>query len=121
MGLPSEVLNFNVKNHVAFNPLVVKGRTLARVQTLKGDVHIFHFFSNGVCPKGIAIALVNFESMVNQGGYLDPKLQVLLKVAHLLLFNKGNDAFMEPQNLWNPPVEHGLVVNALRDGIFSHF
>ncbi len=84
---------------MAFNPLVVKGRALARVQTLKGNVHIFHFFSNDVCPKGIAILLVNFESMVNQGGDLDPKLQVLLKVAHLLLLNKGNDAFPEPQNL----------------------
>ncbi len=79
MSLPSEVLNFNVKNHVAFNPLVVKGRALAWVQTLKGNVHNFHFFSNGVCPKGITILLVDFESMVNRGGYLDPKLQVLLR------------------------------------------
>jgi hypothetical protein len=121
MGLPSEVLNFNAKNHVAFNPLVVKGHALARVQTLKGNSHIFHLFCNSVCPKGIAIALVNFESMVNRGGDLDPKLQVLLKVAHLLLLIKGNDAFAEPQYLCNPPVERGLVVNALHDGIFSHF
>ncbi len=49
-----------VKNHVAFNLLVVKGHALARVQTLKGNAHIFHFFSNGICPKGIAILLVNF-------------------------------------------------------------
>ncbi len=80
MGLPSEVLNFNVKNHVAFNPLVVKGCALAQVQLLKGNVHIFQFFGDGICPKGIAIALVDFKSMVNQGGNLDPKLQVLLKV-----------------------------------------
>ncbi len=52
---------------------------------------------------------------------LNPKLQVLLKVAHLLLINKGDDAFAELQNLWNPPVECGLVINALRDGIFIHF
>jgi hypothetical protein len=109
------------KNHAAFNPLVVKGCALARVQTLKGNAHIFHFFSNGVCPKGIAILLVDCKGMVNRGGDLNPKLQVLLKVGHLPLFNKGNDAFTEPQNLWNPPVERGLVVNALRDGIFSHF
>ncbi len=106
---------------MAFNPLVVKGRTISRGQTLKGNAHIFHFFCNGVCPKGIAIAPVNFESMVDRGGDLNPKLQVLLKVAHLPLLNKGNDAFAEPQNLWNPPVECGLVANALHDGIFSHF
>jgi hypothetical protein len=105
---------------VAFNPLEVKGRTLAWVQTLKGNAHIFHFFSNGVCPKGIAILLVDCEGMVNRCGDLHPKLKVLLKVAHLLLFNKGNNVFTELQNLWNPPVECRLVVNALRDGIFSH-
>ncbi len=95
-GLPSEVLNFDVKDYVAFNPLVVKGRPLAWVQTFESNVHVFHFFGNGVCPKGVAIALVNFESMVNRGGNLDPKLHVLLKVAHLPLLNEGNDAFAEP-------------------------
>ena len=120
-GLLSEVLNFNVKNHVASNPLVVKGHALARVQTFKGNVHIFYFLGNDICPKGIAIALVNFKSMVNPGGNLDPKLHVLLKVAHLPLLNKENDEFAEPQNLWNPPLECRLVVNALRNGLFSHF
>ncbi len=59
--------------------------------------------------------------MVNQGGNLDPKLHVLLKVAHLSLLNKGNDVFVEPQNLWSPPVEPRLMVNAMCNGIFSHF
>ncbi len=106
---------------MAFNPLVAKGHALARVQTFKGYAHVFHFFGNGVCPKGVAIALVGFESMVNQGGNFDPKLHVFLKVAHLPLLNKGNDAFAEPQNLWNPLLKHRLMVNDLRNGIFSHF
>jgi hypothetical protein len=63
MGLPLEVLNFDVKNHVAFNPLVVKGRALAWVQTFESAR--LHFFGNGVCPQGVAIALVNFEILVN--------------------------------------------------------
>jgi hypothetical protein len=120
-GLPSKVLNFDVKNHVAFNPLVAKGRALAQVQTFKGNAHIFHFFGNGIFPKGVVIALVDFKSMVNRGGNLDPKLHDLLKVAHLLLLNEGNDVFAEPQNLWKPPVERRLVVNALHNNIFSHF
>jgi hypothetical protein len=40
--------------------------------------------------------------MVNRGGNLDPKLCVLLKVAHLPLLNEGNDALAEPQK---EPVE----------------
>jgi hypothetical protein len=67
-GLPSEVHNFDVKNHVAFNPLVVKGHALARVQTFESNAHVIHFFGNGVCPKGVAIVLVNFKSMVNEVG-----------------------------------------------------
>jgi hypothetical protein len=60
MGLPLKVLNFDVENHVAFNPLVVKGRALARVQTFESNAHVFHFFGDGDFPKGIAIALANF-------------------------------------------------------------
>jgi hypothetical protein len=121
-GLPLEVLNFDVKNHVAFNPLVVKGRALAWVQTFESNGHVFHLFGNGIFPKGVAIALVNVKSMVNQGWNLNPKLHVLLKVAHLLLLNKGNDVLVELQNLWNSPVECRLVVNAnsLCNGTFSH-
>jgi hypothetical protein len=105
---------------VAFNPLAVKGHGLAQVQTFKGNVHGFHFFGNGICPKDVAVALVDFESMVNQDGNLNPKLHVILKLAHLPLLNKGNDLFADLPNLWNPPIEHRLVVNALCSGIFSH-
>jgi hypothetical protein len=65
MGLPSELLNFDVKNHVALNPLVVQGHVHALVQTFESNAHLFHFFGNGVCPKGVAIALIGFESMIN--------------------------------------------------------
>ncbi len=87
MGLLLEVLDFDVKNHVAFNPVVVKGGAFAWVQIFESDGHVFHFFGNGVCLKGVAIALVNFESMVNRGGNLNPKLHVLIKVAHFLFLN----------------------------------
>ncbi len=106
---------------MSFNPLVVKGRVLARVQTFKCNAHVFHFFGNGVWSKGVAIALVNFKSMVNRGGNRNPKLCIHLKVAHFLPIKEGNDAFAEPKNLWNPPVECRLIINALRNGIFSHF
>ncbi len=109
-GLPLKVLHFDAKNHVAFNPLVVKGCTLAWVQAFESNVHIFHFFGNGVCPQGVA-ALSSSRAWSTKVG---------TKVAHFLLLKKENDAFAEPQNLWNPPVECRLVVNALRNGIFSH-
>jgi hypothetical protein len=81
---------------------------------------------NVCCLKDFAIALVDFDSMVNRHWNvkrhwnLNPKLCVLLKVAHLQLLNEGKDVFVEPQNLCNPPVECRLMVNALRNGAFSH-
>ncbi len=68
-----EVFNFYVKNYAAFNPLVVNGHALTRVQTFEGNVHVFHFFGDGICPKGVAIVHVNVKSMGNQGGNLNPK------------------------------------------------
>ncbi len=80
-GLPLEVINFDVKNDVAFNPLVVKGPMLAQVQTFEssGNAHVFHFFGNRVCPKGVAIVLVNFESMVSQGGTSIPNFMFFFR------------------------------------------
>jgi hypothetical protein len=119
-GLPSEVLNFNVTNNVALNPLVVNGRALARVQTLKGNAHItFISLAMASTQRVLPLRLLILRAWSTKMGTSIPK--VLLKVAHLPLLKERNDAFAEPQNLWNPPVECRLGVNALCNGIFSHF
>ena len=66
--------------------------TVAGIQALESDMHVLHFLSNGVGSKGVSILCVNFKSVVNRGGYLDPELYILFQIAHLTLLHEQDNA-----------------------------
>jgi len=76
---------------VAFDPFIPDWCTVAIIQALESDTHVLHFLSDGVGPEGVSILHVNFESVVNRSGYLDPELYILFQIAHLTLLHEQDN------------------------------
>ena len=117
--LLEEILDLDVKDHVASYLLVPVWGTFAIGQDVKGNSDIFHFLRNGVGPEGVAILAVKFKCLCNGAGHVNPKLMGFGHESLLPQFDERYYAVTFLQGMFHPPVESWFMVNALGNGVFS--
>ena len=87
-----EILNFNVKHHVAVDMLKPTGWLLTLRYNLECNLHIFHLFLNGVLQDSIFALLVGGISLFNHLRQIEPKFMGPFKVSKNVLSHYGDNS-----------------------------
>jgi hypothetical protein len=103
-SLPSEVCHFDVKYHVTWDFLVTTRGSFPFWEDPECHADVFHFLSNCIGPKGIAVDAVQLVSLFNGLRYLDTIFVGPSEVMRLTFANKRYDSLPTSENIVGPPV-----------------
>ena len=90
-------------------------------ENLESNAYLLHFFGNGILPKGIVVLMVKVNCLMYCPWSLYPEFVDPLKVARLSLLHERYNLIVFLKDVWNPPIEGWLIVNAAELGKFSGF
>ncbi len=90
-------------------------------ENLESNAYLLHFLGNGVLPKGIAVLTVKVNCLTYCPWNLYAEFVDPLKVARLSLLHERYNLIVFLKDVWNPPIEGWLIVNATELGKFSGF
>jgi hypothetical protein len=97
---------------VARDFLITTGGRLPFRQDPEGNLDVFHFLCNHLGPAGIAVYTVKLISLLNGLGDFNPIFVGPFEITRLTFANERYDPLSLLEDVVNPPVEGGFVVNA---------
>ena len=112
-----EIINFNVKHHMAVDILEPIGWLLALGYRLDCDLH---FILDGILPESVSIFLVNGICLFDWLRELKPKLMGPFKVLSTASSHHGEKSVPFLQDMMNPPNKSWFMLDALCHGIFAN-
>ena len=116
-GLSPKIFHFDHEDEVTWY-LLIPWKWFVFAYDFEDNVHSFHLLPYCVHPQCVPIFLVDCLTFGNILRHSQSKFVSCLVVSHVY---SRNYAVSLLESVWYPPGESGLMIDALRHGVFSHF